>query len=88
MPATAAMSVSVLTTRVVRPWLRTSESASTSLFRREMIQPAFCWEKYRSESEEVLEEIPPQLEHDPLAHACEPEPRQVPSTQAAALTPT
>ena len=44
-PPTAATSVSVLTTSVVRPWLRTSESASTSLFRREMIQPAFCCEK-------------------------------------------
>ena len=44
-PATAATSVSVFTTSVVSPWLRTSESASTSLVRRAMIQPAFCWEK-------------------------------------------
>ena len=41
----AATNVSELTTSVVSPWLRTSESASTSLFRREMIQPAFCCEK-------------------------------------------
>ena len=44
-PPTAATSVSVLTTSVVSPWLSTSESASTSLFSREMIQPAFCCEK-------------------------------------------
>ena len=37
--------VSELTTSVVRPWLSTSESASTSLVRRAMIQPAFCCEK-------------------------------------------
>ena len=44
-PPIAATSVSELTTSVVRPWLRTSESASTSLVRRAMIQPAFCCEK-------------------------------------------
>ena len=44
-PPIAATSVSVLTTSVVRPWLRTSESASTSLVSRAMIQPAFCCEK-------------------------------------------
>ena len=44
-PATAATRVSVLTTSVVTPWLSTSESASTSLVSREMIQPAFCCEK-------------------------------------------
>ena len=44
-PQTAAISVSVLTTSVVSPWLRTSESASMSLVSREMIQPAFCCEK-------------------------------------------
>ena len=44
-PQTAAINVSVLTTSVVRPWLSTSESASTSLVSREMIQPAFCCEK-------------------------------------------
>ena len=41
----AATSVSVFTTSVVRPWLSTSDSASTSLVRRAMIQPAFCSEK-------------------------------------------
>ena len=41
----AAISVSELTTSVVRPWLRTSDSASTSLVSRAMIQPAFCSEK-------------------------------------------
>ena len=44
-PPMAATSVSVLTTSVVSPWLSTSESASTSLVRRAMIQPAFCSEK-------------------------------------------
>ena len=44
-PQTAATSVSVFTTSVVRPWLSTSESASMSLVSREMIQPAFCCEK-------------------------------------------
>ncbi len=44
-PISAASSVSELTTRVVRPWLSTSESASTSLVSRAMIQPAFCSEK-------------------------------------------
>ena len=44
-PPIAATSVSELTTSVVRPWLSTSERASTSLVRRAMIQPAFCWEK-------------------------------------------
>ncbi len=44
-PAIAAIRVSVLTTSVVRPWLSTSESASTSEVSRAMIQPAFCWEK-------------------------------------------
>ena len=69
--------MSELTTSVVSPWLRTSESASTSLFSREMIQPAFCCEKYRSDSDgEMGEEVAPQLEHDPLAHAREPEPGQ------------
>ena len=44
-PPIAATSVIELTTSVVRPWFSTSESASTSLVRRAMIQPAFCWEK-------------------------------------------
>ena len=44
-PPIAARSVSVLTTSVVRPWFRTSDSASTSLVSRAMIQPAFCCEK-------------------------------------------
>ena len=44
-PMTAAMSVSVLTTSVVSPCERTSDSASTSDVSRAMIQPAFCWEK-------------------------------------------
>ncbi len=50
-PASAAISVSVLTTSVVSPCESTSERASTSLVRRAMIQPAFCFEKYRSESD-------------------------------------
>ena len=50
-PPTAATSVIELTTSVVKPWFSTSESASTSLVRRAMIQPAFCWEKYRSDSD-------------------------------------
>ena len=50
-PPIAASNVSELTTSVVRPWLRTSETASTSLVSRAMIQPAFCCEKYRSESD-------------------------------------
>ena len=44
-PTTAASSVSVFTTSVVRPCDNTSESASTSEVRRAMIQPAFCCEK-------------------------------------------
>ena len=44
-PPIAASSVSELTTSVVRPWLSTSEIASTSLVSRAMIQPAFCCEK-------------------------------------------
>ena len=40
-PTTAAISVSVLTTSVVSPCERTSESASTSEVSRAMIQPAF-----------------------------------------------
>ena len=44
-PTTAAISVSVLTTSVVSPCERTSESASTSEVNRAMIQPAFCCEK-------------------------------------------
>ena len=49
-PTIAAISVSVLTTSVVSPWERTSESASTSEVIRAMIQPAFCCEKYFSDS--------------------------------------
>jgi len=44
-PITAAVSVSVFWTSVVSPCERTSESASMSLVRRAMIQPAFCCEK-------------------------------------------
>ena len=44
-PTIAASSVSVLTTSVVSPCERTSESASTSEVSRAMIQPAFCCEK-------------------------------------------
>ena len=44
-PMIAAISVSELTTSVVRPWFRTSDSASTSLVSLAMIQPAFCSEK-------------------------------------------
>jgi hypothetical protein len=44
-PPIAATRVKEFTTTVVRPWLSTSESASTSLVRRAMIQPAFCSEK-------------------------------------------
>ena len=44
-PTTAARSVSVLTTSVVNPCDRTSESASTSDVSRAMIHPAFCCEK-------------------------------------------
>ena len=49
-PTTPAHSVRVLTTSVVRPWESTSESASTSDVSRAMIQPAFCCEKYFSDS--------------------------------------
>ena len=41
----AAGSSTMLITSVGRPWERTSESASTSLVSRAMIQPARCSEK-------------------------------------------
>ena len=44
-PTIAARIVSVFTTSVVSPCERTSDSASASEVRREMIQPAFCWLK-------------------------------------------
>ena len=44
-PIVAATSVSPFATSVASPSLRTSESASMSLVRRAMIQPARCCEK-------------------------------------------
>ena len=44
-PTTAAQSTSTFETRVASPWDRTSDSASTSLVSRAMIQPARCSEK-------------------------------------------
>ena len=76
-PPIAATSVSVLTTSVVRPWLRTSESASTSLVSRAMIQPAFCCgEVAERERGQVLEEVAPEVEHHPLTDAGEHQPRR------------
>jgi hypothetical protein len=43
--ATAAGRRMTFETSVGMPWERTSETASTSLVRRAMIQPAFCCEK-------------------------------------------
>ena len=67
-PPIAARSVSELTTSVVRPWLRTSEIASTSLVSRAMIQPGLLLREVpERERGEVVEEVAAQVEHDLLA---------------------
>ena len=68
----AATSVSVLTTSVVSPCERTSESASTSEVSRAMIQPAFCCaEVAQRQRRQVVEEVLAQAEHEVLADAGE-----------------
>ena len=80
--------VSVLAMSVFRPSESTSESASTSLVRRAMIQPAALREVAQRQGRQVPEQVLAQLEHDALADAARPRITNEPRAQEAALMAT